>query len=358
MDGQNDKLQKLEEAMKAFSVFGQWQVGANRPQNVVTGPNGQRIVEPLPSGVPHIWPWKDLYPFLASSREALTDSFTARRSLILTNPGLGRGTTQTILAGIQSIGPGEIAWAHRHTVTALRFCIEGNKDVFTVVGGDALIMEPYDLILTPGQCWHDHHNESNQPAAWLDVLDVPLLLALNQNFYEELGPATQEQNDSQAPSSPHLRPAWKTTNTSSAGAYRYPWAETRAQLDAMADGDTSPHDGVALEYTNAQGGPTLKTLSCWVQLLPPGFKGKPHRHSSSAVYFVISGEGRTVLDEQNMAWEKHDNFVIPNWTWHAHENNSKTEPAILFSVNDTPLLQAFDFYREEPKNTLARNMRS
>jgi gentisate 1,2-dioxygenase len=43
---------------------------------------------------------------------------------------------------------------------------------------------------------------------------------------------------------------------------------------------------------------------------------------------------------------------VPNWAWHEHANNSKSDDAILFSVNDIPILNAFGLYREEPENSL------
>ena len=45
-------------------------------------------------------------------------------------------------------------------------------------------------------------------------------------------------------------------------------------------------------------------------------------------------------------------FAVPNWAWHEHINRSKSEEAILFSVNDIPIVEAFDLYREEPENSL------
>jgi len=36
------------------------------------------------------------------------------------------------------------------------------------------------------------------------------------------------------------------------------------------------------------------------------------------------------------------------WNWHAHENRAR-EPAILFSINDRPALDALGFYREDTR---------
>ena len=341
-----EALPELERQMAEFYVHGQWEVGANRPENVQTGPGNRGFIEPDAKGSAHIWPWETFETFLGPSREALTESYTARRSLLMIPPGIQLGTTQGLLSGFQTIGPGEVAWAHRHSVTALRFCVEGSAQVYTVVEGEPQPMEPYDLILTTSMCWHDHHNESDKPAVWFDVVDVPHMVALNQSFYEELGEASQEHKAEVNEGSPLLRPAWDAKGEGRP-VYRYPWGEVRRRLESMKDGPMSPHDGIALEYVNpATGGATLTAMSCWVQMLPPGFKGKRHRHTSSAVYFVIEGDGLAEFEDKQFAWGRHDTMCIPNWTWHRFENPSD-QPAILFSTNDTPQLEPFGLNREE-----------
>ena len=101
-----------------------------------------------------------------------------------------------------------------------------------------------------------------------------------------------------------------------------------------------------------EGGGTTHTLLMGIQIIRPGEVAWAHRHTSSAMYFVVRGEGATVVGEKEMAWEKHDSFVVPNWAWHEHVNRSQSEEAILFSVNDIPVMNAFGLYREEPKNSL------
>lgn len=348
----NDALTALEKRLTDNHLRGQWQIDGNRPQNIGRGAQGQVVIEPLPAGSPFIWPWATMQPLLDESLGALSESYTARRTLVLCNPKLPRGTTQTIVASIQIIRPGELAWAHRHTINAIRFAIQGGKDVFTVVDGEPLIMEPYDLLLTPGWSWHDHHNQSDKPAIWLDALDVPFTLALNQNFYEEFGEAAQEQTGQAAPSAPLAR---MTGGASRAAVrpMRYAWADTLRSLQAAASGKfpgVSPVDGVMLEYLNPlTGGSVLPTLSCRAQLLPPGFVGEKTRRTSSAVHFCVQGAGRTLFDGSELAWGKHDTIVAPNWSWHQHINESASEPAILFTITDVPILEVFGLYREETR---------
>ena len=92
-----------------------------------------------------------------------------RRVLVFENPGLpGQSRiTQSLFGGLQIILPGEIAPAHRHTASALRFILEG-KDAYTAVGGERTMMEPGDFVITPSMTWHDHGNVGKEPMVWLD----------------------------------------------------------------------------------------------------------------------------------------------------------------------------------------------
>ena len=247
----NPAMRDLEARMATSHLRGQWQAD-QRPQTIRKGANDQRIAEPIPSGVPHVWKWQDMLPILHEARNAMQKSSTARRALIFTNPALQRGTTQTMIATFQIVPPGETAWAHRHSIHALRFAVQGSEKVYTVVNGRPLIMEPYDLILTPGGTWHDHHNDSDQDAIWMDGLDVPFTLGINQGFQEDLGEAFQEHDSDDAVFSPLLRAA---AQHGDARPYRYPWKDTQRVIEAQTRELANPYHGHIVEYANpATGG--------------------------------------------------------------------------------------------------------
>ena len=352
MSETTDALREFEDELALAHLRGQWQGDPERAMDVTESPENGIYTEPVPSGVPHIWTWARMEPLLAKSLDAMAESKTARRTLAMSNPGLTRGTTQNLITAIQIIHPDEVAWTHRHTITALRFVIQGGAGLFTVVNGEALVMEPYDLILTPGWSWHDHHNQGDRPGIWLDALDVPLMHNLNQIFYEEPASAAQNAKPESVGASPLFRRAWETGGAAER-PLRYAWRDTLAQLERNTDAPGSRHDGIALEYVNtATGGSALPTIGCWIQMLPPGFRGARHRHTSSAVYFVVGGEGATEFDDQTIDWRQHDTLAVPNWAWHRHVNRSSNQPAYLFSVNDIPILRAFGLYREEPEISL------
>ena len=110
------------------------------------------LVPPKPATpcVPAHWRYEQVRPFLMRAGQAITAEEAVRRVLILENPGL-RGqsaVTQSLYAGLQLILPGELAPAHRHTQSALRFIVEGHG-AYTAVDGERTTMRPGDSIITP-----------------------------------------------------------------------------------------------------------------------------------------------------------------------------------------------------------------
>ena len=87
-------------------------------------------------------------------------------------------------------------------------------------------------------------------------------------------------------------------------------------------------------------------MSCCVQLIRPGVHTQAHRQVNSAVYHVFEGRGHSVINGQRFDWERGDFFVVPPWAWHEFANESADE-VILFSVQDTPVMQALGLYKEE-----------
>src|SRR3984893_8052568 len=132
--------------------------------------------EPHPTAVPAIWRYRDVRPYLMESGGLITAQEATRRVLMLMNPGLGgeASITGSLFAGLQLIMPGEIAPAHRHSQSALRFIIEGHG-AYTAVDGERTAMQPGDFVITPSWTWHDHGNETSEPMVWLDGLDIQLV---------------------------------------------------------------------------------------------------------------------------------------------------------------------------------------
>src|SRR5260370_11467425 len=155
-------------------------------------------MEPRSEAVPYLGQWRDLRPQAMRAAEWVGTQQAERRVLRVANPKLPGVASNTLVANIQIVMPGEIARAHRHSAAALRLIIEGGGG-YTVVNGERVPMFPGDLVLTPNWTWHDHANDTDAPMIWLDGLDTPLVRMLEAGFYEEYH---RERQDFGAPVNP------------------------------------------------------------------------------------------------------------------------------------------------------------
>jgi gentisate 1,2-dioxygenase len=127
----------------------------------------------------------------------------------------------------------------------------------------------------------------------------------------------------------------------------YPRAQAEEAVRLAAGLEPDPFDDVILEYQNPlTGAAALPTLGTMLQMLRPGAHTKAHRHTGSAVYYVIRGQGSTIIDDKRFDWGPGDFLALPPWAKHEHINPSAWEEAWLFQVNDIPVLQKLGLYRE------------
>ena len=346
---EEELLRELDEKLRHLSVEGLWAPASDA--DIATYSR-----DPHTSVLPHVWKWKDLYEAIqtVAAMHGL-DGKAERRVLRLINPAYQnqanrrqRTTTHTMLMTIQLLKPGEIAHDHRHNFAAFRFIVKGSG-AYTVVEGEKIAMEEGDLILTPSMTWHGHRNDTG-PVVWLDGLDNPLLFLLQAITWEAYPGGIQPIKkiaDCIEPRIGNAGPVWEKSANRPTYNLHYKWKDTYETLKRLSDGPGSPFDGVALEYVNPEGGHTMPTISCGIQMLRPGETTKTHRHNCSTVYHAFRGKGSTRINGQRFDWDQGDCFVVPLWSWHSHQNRSKDDEAILFSMSDRPVMEALKLYREE-----------
>ena len=334
-------LEELNQKLKQQHLIGYWTI-----PNTSTG-----FREPEANYGPFLWKWNEIRAALDDAARFVRPEEAFRRFIGYQHPELKLGTAHTLLLGAQMVRPGEFAPAHRHTMGAIRFVVEG-RGAATVVKGEPLPMEPGDLITTPSWTWHDHKNTGDTPIIWLDGADGPMLHYFQAGFAHPLHEAQQPLTkplDWCRKTYGILRPHSISTPTSNLyrPPYRYSSQDTKKALASMIEAPGDPYDGILLRYSDpVSGGATLPTMNCEVQMFRPGEQGRSHRHTYTVVYHVFRGNGTTSIGDQKFAWEQGDSFVVPLWNWHAHENQTK-EPAILFSINDRPAIETLGFLREE-----------
>lgn len=108
---------------------------------------------------------------------------------------------------------------------------------------------------------------------------------------------------------------------------------------------------LALSHPDLDGLPfATPTLWAGVQYLNAGEQAPAHRHSPSALRFVMEGTGVfTLVNGDPIAMNPGDVVLTPSFNWHAHDNPG-TEPMMWFDGLDLPLIQSLDavFFEEGP----------
>lgn len=324
-----DALAEFDREIAQHSIQGHWKMAL--PKNM----------EPRSRLQPMLWKGSIIRETLMRAGDLIGVEEAGRRTIQLVNPGVAprKFTTNTLQLSIQVVLPGEIATAHRHTMAAIRFVVEG-KDTFTTVNGNSFLMEPGDLILTPNWSWHDHINKSDGPMIWIDGLDVPFSQFMDVMFIED------HEKPQQTVQRVH-KSSTDSVTQSGGSPWSYKWKDSEKSLRKMVERSGQTGGDLVLDYVGEGGGATLPTIGCGLHMLRQGERTKTRRRTSSGIFHVVHGRGKTVVNDVVLEWEKGDYFVVPNWSWHRHENRSLDEEATLFFMSDRPLLEPFGLYREE-----------
>ncbi len=299
---------------------------------------------------PYLWKWNQVWPWLQESGSIISAQEAERRVLVLENPGLiGRTrVTHSLYAGLQLILPGEVARAHRHSQSALRFIVHGDG-AYTAVDGERVTMHVGDFVITPSWTFHDHGNDSNEPMVWLDGLDLPIVELLDAQFRED---GSSEKQDIERSAGSNLarfgntmKPVGYTPRSKTSPMFWYPYDRTREALQTLSESEAAHKCwGHKLQYTNPVTGDwAIPTIGTFMQLLPKGFRGEPYKATDSTVYSVVEGEGRCIVGEESLSFTAKDTFVCPSWMPYRLEADSDT---VLFSYSDRPVQQTLDLWRE------------
>jgi len=95
-----------------------------------------------------------------------------------------------------------------------------------------------------------------------------------------------------------------------------------------------------------------QSLYAGLQLILPGEIAPSHRHSQSALRFIVEGAGAfTAVDGERTMMQPGDFIITPSWTWHDH-GNPGNEPVVWMDGLDIRIVQAFaaqfhEVYSEE-----------
>ena len=193
--------------------------------------------------------------------------------------------------------PGEVAPAHRHSQSALRFIIEGHG-AYTAVEGERTMMEPGDFVITPTWTWHDHGNDTDQPMVWLDGLDIQIVRLFDASFAEPAMPTTPDGDPARGRQPGALRRQHAAGRLESRGqdlaGVQLSLCAVARGADALArNGEPDAYHGHKLRYVNpASGELAMPTIGTFMQLLPAGFASQPYRSTDGTVFVVRRRRGR------------------------------------------------------------------
>jgi gentisate 1,2-dioxygenase len=306
--------------------------------------------EPVTECAPAIWHFRDVRPLIAEAGELITAKEAERRVLVLENPAL-RGKsriTNSLFAGMQLILPGEVAPAHRHTASAIRFVLDG-EGAYTAVEGEKTLMHPGDFVITANWATHDHGNTSDKPMVWLDVLDLPTINFFETGFSEHLPEESQsterEDGDSLARYGSGVLPDGVSAPAIRTPIINYPYARTRPILDRLKRaGDIDSRHGARVRYANPfNGGWATPTMGAHLGLLPRDFKGAQYRSTDGTIFVCVEGQGTTRIEDKAFDWSPGDVFVVPPWKRYAHQAGKES---VLFSISDRPAQESLGIWRE------------
>ena len=130
------------------------------------------------------------------------------------------------------------------------------------------------------------------------------------------------------------------------------WADARPYLMEAGELITAKE---ALRRVLILQNPGLRGESCVTQslfagyqLILPGEIAPSHRHSQSALRFVLEGScAYTAVDGERTTMRPGDFIITPSWTWHDHGNPGQ-DPVVWLDGLDVRIVQTFGAQFHEP----------
>jgi len=86
-----------------------------------------------------------------------------------------------------------------------------------------------------------------------------------------------------------------------------------------------------------------QSLYAGLQLILPDEVAPSHRHSQSALRFIVEGSGAyTAVNGERTTMHPGDFIITPSWTWHDHGDPHEGEPVVWLDGLDIPMVRFFD----------------
>lgn len=286
-----------------------------------------------------------------------------RREVLVAHPeseGPGLGLAPAVEVSFGVLLPGEATVPRRQNASSFAMCIGGRAEA--KVDETTYALERWDSWNTPAMNVHLLRNTGDEPFRYVTYSNAAFLRKL-EAFFEELNPpeiADGEiaENDGASQKAQRAKeiagPGFAVGDT---GAMVLPYEhlidpdpiESEPLLWAWRD--VAPHlglvEGLGTGYTGrpllvlynpATGNRNGTTPSFFATILSsaPSWEGPNHRHISSAINYIMEGDGYSVVEGERVEWAAGDIMLsAPGWAQHAH--NMGPEGAVILTVQDHPL---------------------
>src|ERR1043166_9258294 len=171
------------------------------------------------------------------------------------------------------------------------------------------------------------------------IFTAPEVSAERQAFYEKikrenLAPLWEVLGDlvPQSPRTPCLPALWR-------------YAVVRKHLldsGSLITAKEAERRVLGLENPALPGASSIThTLYAGLQLILPGETAPSHRHSQSALRFVVEGAGAyTAVDGERTTMHPGDFIITPSWTFHDH-GNPGSDPVVWMDGLDIRIVELF-----------------
>ena len=306
--------------------------------------------EPAPFGKPVLWKWAKIRAGLEAAGQLITTNYKgARRAISLVHPNMGESTSHTLNMAVQLVKAGEAVYSHRHTNAAMRFVIEGGEGVYTITDGEKCVMEKGDLVIQPSWGYHNHINETERDAIWIDCLDSGLMRML-RTMFQEPHPAEDVRLYNSPVDTALRNPGLLAPPGQPLKSLVYKWRETpRARWRRCCR--TAKAHSTATVWSIAIRSPAARRS----RLFPAGSKcstaaKRPPSTAIPRTNFTTRSKAAASARWRARSWlGKPATFSSCPTGPGTGTRIPPPRPAVLFSTTDRPLQEAIGVYREQSR---------
>ena len=282
--------------------------------------------------------------------------FRGSRRVEIVNPALMPSASlyPAVTVSLSVLLPGESTRPHRHNSSVVNFGIHGAGTCH--VGGRRVEWVQHDTWTTPPWMVHQHVNDTDEIQVRLSYSNSGLLDLLGIHVVDDRDGLDPLVAASDRPEKLEASARGETIEGSDAALLTYeqlispdppyqpplhwPFVELHSRLQGLrALGQEYKGRRLFLMYDRTTGRTqgTTATFFATITMRPAGIVDVPHRHTSAAVNYILSGRGWSIVGGQHYEWGAGDLMLTaPGWMNHGHASH-EGEDVYELTIQDSPL---------------------